>query len=794
MNGTGTARGLDRWVPVPLGLLLVFAGLSAGPVEASTPAPAGAPSCAIVVGSQAPELERYAARELRRYLSDLYGIQAVPLTTISPEADVNLILGSPGTNRSVSLLMGEQGWPQVSDQGFVLKTVSWNGKPAVVVGGGSPAATLWAVYDLLENLGVRFLLEKDVLPASPAQFPPRGLDQVREPRFRFRSYRAINNLATSLIFYGMDDYRHLIDQLAKLKFNVLYCQIYPHQPFVHFQFRDQPKTTGVFHYGWKVPIHGETIGRELFGGRNELVNPDMVGAETYEERVRAAQKLLHDLLAYAKSRGMKTGINFRINQFTNEFNWRLPEWSDREYVPRDLMKGTHNGRLGISEYGVDPTAFPYMTPDNPVVTGLNKAIIRAHINTYPEADFYGLTQPENPGGGEYYKAMWKRLDRKYKLEPRFSLERMEESARTHTLPVGVRSPGRPLYELKGAIANADTLDKLLNEERILEGTANPDATVVVATFSDEFYPVMLKIFPERSLLLVRMDYLTSLAARRTEMLSFAGEHPGQVATLATLADDNVGILPQLPTQPLHRIMQAMERYGVHGFFGRQFLVTKLEAGTAYLAQASWSSEVTPESVYRDQVEQVCGADAVPEMMEFYRTLERATARGDEIAMGFLFPVTRMMRKHWHSRQGPVPEWNELKAFYVEAVPLLESALEKTRPEGRSYLEQLLGQVRFGVDYIEAVQTVRRARVEYDLSQQAFVEKDARSFEKRIRGAHGRLERAVELLGSGIRSWSGAVRDPSDLGALGVLNYFCRDYLKGVALDVYLEAENWRMKF
>jgi hypothetical protein len=28
----------------------------------------------------------------------------------------------------------------------------------------------------------------------------------------------------------MKDYRHLIDQLAKLKFNVLYAQIYPHQP------------------------------------------------------------------------------------------------------------------------------------------------------------------------------------------------------------------------------------------------------------------------------------------------------------------------------------------------------------------------------------------------------------------------------------------------------------------------------------------------------------------------------------------------------------------------------------
>ncbi len=38
------------------------------------------------------------------------------------------------------------------------------------------------------------------------------------------------------------------------------------------------------------------------------------------------------------------------------------------------------------------------------------------------------------------------------------------------------------------------------------------------------------------------------------MLSFAAHTETRVMTLATLVDDNVGILPQLPTQPLHRIL------------------------------------------------------------------------------------------------------------------------------------------------------------------------------------------------------------------------------------------------
>ena len=579
--------------------------------------------CSIVLGPEAPDLEVFAAHELSRYLRELYGIQSELVRTLGAGSGLSILLGSPQTNPAFHSISAHHAWPRVSDQGVVLKRVSGADREVLILGGGSPAATLWAVYELVERSGVRFLLEKDVFPEVAEPFPPRQLDLVREPRFRFRSYRAINNLATSLIFYGMKDYRYLIDQLAKMKFNVLYAQIYPHQPFVHYQMRGQPKVTGVLHYGWKVPIHAETIGRELFGGRSQLVNPELAGAATYRERVRAAQGLLHELFAYARCRGMQTGLNFRINQFTNEFNWKLAQWSDRKYIPEEAMKGARNARLGISEYAVDPQAFPYMTPDNPAVMELNKTIIRAHVNTYPEADFYGLTQPELPGGGERYREMWDRLDRKYRLEPEFSLDRMLESAKANTLPVGVRRGTRPVEELKGALANADTLDKLLNEGGILRETANPEATVVVSTFSDEFYPVMPRIFPGRVMLMVPMDYLTSLAAERTEMLAFAEHSPMKVGVLATLADDNIGILPQLPTQPLHRIFQAMERYNVFGYFGRQFLVTKLEAGTAYMAQASWSSGVTPESVYRDQVRQVCGEGAVSDMLDAYRILEES---------------------------------------------------------------------------------------------------------------------------------------------------------------------------
>ena len=196
-------------------------------------------SLALVLSPNAPDLEKFAANELKEYLEKLYGLQARVVASLEAADQRFVVLGSPATNPAVEAVLSSAPWPEVSDQGIVLKRLSKQGRTILVIGGGSPAATLWAVYDFVQLCGVRFLLEKDVLPEKPAPFPPPTLDLVQEPELRFRSYRGINDLATSLVFYGMEDYRHLIDQLAKLKFNVLYVQTYPSQPFVHYEFRGQ---------------------------------------------------------------------------------------------------------------------------------------------------------------------------------------------------------------------------------------------------------------------------------------------------------------------------------------------------------------------------------------------------------------------------------------------------------------------------------------------------------------------------------------------------------------------------
>ena len=136
-------RQASRLASVCLLLLL------AGAVQAA----ADKPSVAVSVGPKASDLERFGADELCRYLGDLFGVRALPSNEPAPAADFALLVGSPQTNPAVAKALGDGGWPKVSDQGIVLKHARLGDRPALVVGGGSPRATLWAVYELVERWG-----------------------------------------------------------------------------------------------------------------------------------------------------------------------------------------------------------------------------------------------------------------------------------------------------------------------------------------------------------------------------------------------------------------------------------------------------------------------------------------------------------------------------------------------------------------------------------------------------------------------------------------------------------------
>ena len=132
----------------------------------------------VSIGRDAPELERFAAEELCRYLLECFGAEARIGADVPDNADILFLVGSPATNPAVESATGQRSFPQLSDQGFVLRRMRSKGRRSFLLGGGSPRATMWAVYELAQRWGVRYLLPRRLPAAAPG---PRGCPTSMRP-------------------------------------------------------------------------------------------------------------------------------------------------------------------------------------------------------------------------------------------------------------------------------------------------------------------------------------------------------------------------------------------------------------------------------------------------------------------------------------------------------------------------------------------------------------------------------------------------------------------------------------
>ncbi|MCL5269025.1 MAG: DUF4838 domain-containing protein, partial [bacterium] len=152
--------------------------------DLDAPAPASpltpAPGWAIVLPDGAGQTERFAARELRKYLGRITGV-AIEITSAPPAAGATIMRVG---NRLDPRLAGRP------DDEYVVAT-----RPgALILSGAGGRGTLYAVYDFLENrLGCRWFYPDpgdEVVPRAPlarvAAALAQGIDAYRRPAMPYR--------------------------------------------------------------------------------------------------------------------------------------------------------------------------------------------------------------------------------------------------------------------------------------------------------------------------------------------------------------------------------------------------------------------------------------------------------------------------------------------------------------------------------------------------------------------------------------------------------------------------------
>ncbi|MGE3316722.1 MAG: hypothetical protein AB7O26_16515 [Planctomycetaceae bacterium] len=261
-----------------------------------------------VIGPNSSDIEKMAADESATQFKKLFGVEAVLVTELSRDAQNVVLIGSPDTNPAMKSALGGK-WPKVSEQGIVIKSVDINGKPALVIGGGSSAATFWAVAEFGYRNGVRYLIHDDVYPAETIPLKLGGHDIVMEPALKIRTWRAIGESALSPVSWSLNDQKRLILQLAKMKFNQLQFQVSSSQPLTDLKTSGDGNPSLSFFKGSGFRVDGDTPGKVAFRGAKIFENPDFAGKQKPEEMAAAGIAYFNGLIQAATDFGMSTDIS-----------------------------------------------------------------------------------------------------------------------------------------------------------------------------------------------------------------------------------------------------------------------------------------------------------------------------------------------------------------------------------------------------------------------------------------------------------------------------------------------------
>jgi len=695
----------------------------------------GGPRIDLVVGPQAPPLERFAAEELTAQFKRLFDAEVVTSESLPAGATHVILIGRPETNPAVKASL--PAWPKLSDQGQLLRSVTLSSRPALIVGGGSPVATLWAAYELGHHFGIRYALFGDMYPAATPELKLEGLDILLEPALAIRTWRTLNVFPIGPESWGLAEQEQLLRQLAKLKFNRIMLAVWPWQPFVDFEYGGVRKETGLLWFGYRYPVDGDTAGRAAFRGAKVFENPDFAGKTSYAERIAAGTHLARGIIATAHKLGMSTALSFSPLEFPREFAAALP--------------GSKNLK-GVEDLTIGPGA-SHRT-DDARLTALVKAQIRGYLTTYPEIDILYLSLPEFPEWAEQAELAWKELDERTGVGQITSLEKLTATARDRRL---VASGDRGVQSLRGNLTALQFFNRLLADKSLLQLPGGRSAKVVIADVDPALYPVLDKVLPAGKGALHFIDYTARRVADNRSLLKTVPASKVPSSLILTLADDNVGVLPQMSYTSLATLIGELRTQKWEGFSTRYWMPGDLDFSAYYLSRASFSAGLTPRQALDQFTTAALGEGTAERTWKAFEQIEQATSLIDENDLGFSFPVPNMIMKHY-AGSDPVPEWwGKAKGHYLAAMDEMYRVNTRTREGNRAFSLYLARRCEFGAEYFNCVEAVRKAAI-----AKAAGDKETQLTE---------LEKAVESLHTALNAMAAIARSNSDRGVIAVLNEY-----------------------
>ncbi len=675
----------------------------------------------VVIGKDAPALERLAASELAAQWKRLFDAE-VSVSSEPPKAAAGVVwLGSPQSNSAMRDVIGDQ-WPKLTEQGFVLRSVPAAGGTGLIVGGGSPRATLWAVYELGGRFGVRYLTRDDIYPTTPIPLKLEGFDVVLEPRLRTRAWQMLGDSPVGYEAWPLKDQQRLLRQLAKLKFNRVTLTVYPWQPFVSYEFRGVKKKTAALWPGEKYTIPRDAPGRTALKGAGQFENPDFAGKQTYEQMTAAGGAYLQGVIDEAHRLGMSVGVAIRPLEFPPEFAAVLPGAKPAPGRPLTITPAVED-------------------LDDPILKELAAAKLAAYLSTYPELDAICLDTSALAGAERHAERAWKDLfaDGDSAIP---ALQNLIQTASKRKLAVQSNVVSLALY--KSLFAGG---------ERLQRPNRKP-VELVVRGVEPALFPFLDRVLPPHASALVFADSTARRVVENREDLAAAPAGKVRARLTLTLADERIGVLSQSATEELETLVGDLCKAGWDGFSTRAWLLAELDPSVYFLSQAAWNPDATVRSTHDALFATITGKQSISDRLWLaFNHIEAATELIDQHDPTFASPAADMLMKHYKAE--PAPKWwGELQERYTQAMVEFYRAHSNADPRARKLLFYWAKRGEYVLEYLNCIKALREAAI---ARKQGDKDKSLEQFET-----------AIEQLYNALDTLSDVARDPGDRGLIAAL--------------------------
>jgi hypothetical protein len=739
----------------------------------------GKPRAVIVLGDNSDPFYRFVGGELQRYVKAITGASLEIVTASQarnrPES-LLVLIGGPTANSLVDQAVKKKQakFSDLKADGFLLWKVVVGKKQGLIVGGNDEASTMYAAYDLLERLGVTFLLAKDILPEQTADLKLPD-DNVRAETPFPRRGLLISNIYPNRGIMNLAEVKAMLDQMAKLKMNFLQFFWFEHEPWINFGYRGENKLLGdatgkeTGYLSWRYNfgsnlIKDVVVGQDKFGGRERMAPMEFQKVEAPEDAFRVAREFLTEIIRYAKTRKIKVWLCV-----------------DPTTLPGNLARFAH--RASNRPVPFDPILGAHMCPADPELHEMNENRLRALVESYPEAEGYFMYVPE------MFPDCPDDLNRKFLLG--------ERSKNESVLPPWADFYNNG-YERNRTMVLDSTTNSVYIIKKVLEAKQRvaPNAKVGIGGIGRGFLlPLLDKTFP-KDVAITDMESRAIWTPRGIPMQLFGGMGDRE-RTIVPRLDDDSGMFGMQFNVGLYykdRILEGSVENGVAGFAGQLNRPRGMEQNYRYLAEGAYNPKLTPKDFYDGYARRLFGEAAAPDMVKAFETLEANeeylgwTQKGN---FGCCGPIAEVAMAHNLYKQpnpfdGPkdpdrfIGRSRELIRYYGQAAENLQQALDlmkaaqpKVAPHGLEELHYLINKTESYRLHLQTMMTARQAYVEFGEAFQMWNAKaiDRAELVRRLDASMVLFDEARRMGRQTTEKFAEVIDHPSDMGVLYRANLF-----------------------